>query len=127
MNDADNIAIDESVYARLQVLVLHLSGMTEVALLIPGPLGGFVHVVLTAANIFINFMVKVASDIQCLLKRRMEIWKLNNFKALLSKAECRDAQCRGRQPRMNDDHVARVFTRLMLRGRVQEAVRFVTD
>ena len=55
------------------------------------------------------------------------MWKSNNIEALLCEAERCAAQYRGRQPRMNDDHVARVFTRLMLWGRVREAVCFVTD
>ena len=57
----------------------------------------------------------------------MELWKTNNFEALLCKAERCAAQCCSRQPRLSDDHVVRVFTRLMFRGRVHEVVRFVTD
>ena len=72
-------------------------------------------------------MVRVGSDVRRLLKRRMEMWKTNSFEALLCKAERCAAQCRSRQPRLSDDHVVRVFTRLMLRGRVREVVRFVTD
>ena len=74
-----------------------------------------------------NHMVRIGSDVHPLLKRRMEMWKANSFEALLCEAEQCAAQCRSRQPRLNDDHVVRVFTHLMLRGRVREAVRFVTD
>ena len=57
----------------------------------------------------------------------MELWKTNSFETLLCEAERCVAQCRSRQPRLSDDHVVRVFTRLMLCGRVCEAVCFVTD
>ena len=57
----------------------------------------------------------------------MELWKTNSFETLLCEAERCVAQYRSRQPRLSDDHVVRVFTRLMLCGRVCEAVRFVTD
>ena len=57
----------------------------------------------------------------------MEMWKPNSFEALLCEAERCAAQWHNRQPRLSDEHVVRVFTRLMLRGRVHEAVCFVTD
>ena len=44
----------------------------------------------------------------------MEMWKSNSFEALLREAECCAAQWRNRQPRLSDDHVMQVFTRLML-------------
>ena len=74
-----------------------------------------------------NHMVRVGSDVRHLLKRHIEMWKSNSFEALLCEAEHCAAQCRNRQPRLSDDHVVRVFTHLMFRGRVHEAVRFVTD
>ena len=46
---------------------------------------------------------------------------------MLCEAECCDAQWHNRQPRWSDEHVVRVFTHLMLCGRVHEAVRFVID
>ena len=72
-------------------------------------------------------MVRVGSDVRRLLKQRMEMWKSNTFEALLCEAERCAAQWRNRQPRLSDEIVVRVFTRLMLRGRVHEAVCFVTD
>ena len=51
----------------------------------------------------------------------------NSFEALLCKAECRADQWRNRQPRLSDEHVVWVFTCLMLRERVREAICFVTD
>ena len=74
-----------------------------------------------------NHMVRVGSDVRRLLKRRIEMWKTNSFKALLCEAEWCAAQCHSRQPRLSDDHVVRVFIRLILRGMVYEAVHFVTD
>ena len=74
-----------------------------------------------------NHFVRVGSDVRQLLKRRIEMGKSNSFEALLSEAERCAASWRNRQPRLSDDHVVRVFTCLMLRGRVCEAVCFVTD
>ena len=50
-----------------------------------------------------------------------------SFEALLCEAERCAAQWCNRQPRLSDDHVEWVLTCLMLRGRVGEAVHFVTD
>ena len=72
-------------------------------------------------------MVRVGSDVRRLLKGCMEMWKSNSFEALLCKAECCAAQWCNRQPRLRDDHVVQVFTCMLLRGRVREAVCFGTD
>ena len=72
-------------------------------------------------------MVRVGSDVRQLLKWHVELWKKNRFETLLCEAERCAAQCPSRQPRLSDNHVVRVFTHLILRGRVREAVRFVTD
>ena len=57
------------------------------------------------------------------------VWRCgkNSFETLYCEAERYAAPCRSRQPRLSDDHVVRVFTRLMLHGRVCKAVHFVTD
>ena len=57
----------------------------------------------------------------------MQLWKSDNIEAVLCEVEQCAAQCRNRQPRVNDEHVISVFIRLVLRGRVREAVRFVTN
>ena len=72
-------------------------------------------------------MVRLGSDVRRLLKRRMEMWKSKSFEALFCEAERCAAQWRNRQLRLSDDHVVWVFTRLMLRGRIFEAVYFVTN
>ena len=74
-----------------------------------------------------NHMVRVGSDMCQLLKQRMEMWTTNSFEALLCEGERCAAQYSSRQPRLSDDHVVRIFTHLMLRGRVREAVRIATD
>ena len=65
-------------------------------------------------------MVRVGSDVRCLLRRHMQLWKSDNFETLLCEAERCAAQCCKRQPGVND-------TCLMFRGRVREAVHFVTN
>ena len=73
-----------------------------------------------------NHKVRVGSDVHRLLKRRMELWKTNSFEVLrLCEAEWCAAQCHSRQPRLSDDHVVRVFTCLMPRGRAHEAVHLL--
>ena len=89
---------------------------------------GFDHLMMFCPGILQrNHMVRVGSDVCQLLKRHMEMQKLNSFKALLCEAECCAAQWRNRQSRLSDDHIVWVFTRLILCGRVREAVRFITD
>ena len=84
-----------------------------VALLIPGAFDEFVHAVFVITEVWLlsdnsaisdclmmfcpvilqrNHMVRVGSDVRRLLKRSMEMWKLNSFEALLCEAECCAAQ-----------------------------------
>ena len=71
--------------------------------------------------------VRKGMDIRRLLSRRLEDWRSEKFDSLL----CETERCSGKRytPRftVNKDHVSQVFTRLMLRGQVRSAVRFITD
>ena len=69
-------------------------------------------------------MVRVVSDVRQLLKRHLEMRKTNSFVALLVRLDSVLLSAAAGNP---DDHVMRVFTRLMLRGRVCETLRFATE
>ena len=57
----------------------------------------------------------------------MEMWRAGHFEALLHKAQRCDAALYGIRYRYDDVNSARVFTRLMLRGKVREAVHLITE
>ena len=72
-------------------------------------------------------MVRKGTDIRRLLCRRLKGWKEEKFESLVCDAEHCARQFT--RPRKKDDkyHTVAVFTRLMLRGQVRSAVRFITD
>ena len=72
-------------------------------------------------------IVRKGTDIRRLLCRRLKGWKGEKFESLVCDAECCARQFT--RPRKKDDkyHTVAVFTRLMLRGQVRSAVRFITD
>ena len=73
-------------------------------------------------------MVVKGTDIRRLLKRRMEMWRLEHYDELLFEFErCAKkwASSRNKQPCPN--HIVQVFSRLMLRGQVRSAVRWLTE
>ena len=72
--------------------------------------------------------VKVVSDIRRLLERRLALWCDEKFDVLLQEA-CRcDKALWNRVRRPNDDsHVDRVFSRLMMQGKIRAAVRWITE
>ena len=73
-------------------------------------------------------MVRKGADIHRLLERRIELWRQNNFDLLVQEAErCDKALCRTRHSAVDEDSIIRVFTRLMLRGKVKSAVRWATE
>jgi hypothetical protein len=75
--------------------------------------------------------VHKACDIRRLLKRRFALWKSDEFDALLQEAERCDASftryCSKRKLCGNEDeHAIKIFTKLMLQGKVRDAVRWIT-
>ena len=72
-------------------------------------------------------MVKRGADIRCLLLRRMEDWKGEKFTDLVFDVERCSRQHSKPRRKDGEDHSVAVFTRLMLRGQVCSAVRFITD
>ena len=69
--------------------------------------------------------VKKASDIRQLLERRLALWYDEKFDVLLQEA-CKALRNRVRWPK-DDSHVDRVFSRLMMQGKIRAAVRWITE
>uniref|UniRef100_A0A1X7U8J9 Reverse transcriptase domain-containing protein n=1 Tax=Amphimedon queenslandica TaxID=400682 RepID=A0A1X7U8J9_AMPQE len=72
--------------------------------------------------------VKKACDIRQLLERRLTLWKDDKFDVLLQEAcRCNKAlKSRVRRPGI-DSHCDRVFSRLMMQGKIRAAVRWITE
>ena len=76
-------------------------------------------------------LVRKASDVRRLLKRRFDLWRKEQFDELIHEFQ-RNASSgvkkRGSKGSVADDsHRLRVFTRLMLRGQIRSAVRWLTE
>ena len=71
--------------------------------------------------------IKKGAEIRRILRYRIDMWKAQQYDELIHEAECSDRQFRSRYVKIDDDHAIKVFTRLMLRGKVREACRFITD
>ena len=70
---------------------------------------------------------KKTADIRRLISRRLKMWSDGNIENLISEAE----QCDQKLPRsttnMTDEQTVKVFSRLMLEGKIREATRFLTE
>ena len=72
--------------------------------------------------------VKKGADIRRLLERRITLWQQDNFDLLLQEAERCDKTFRRTRNRVpNQDAVVRVFSRLVLQGKLKTAVRWATE
>ena len=73
-------------------------------------------------------MVKMGADVRHLVKRRMAAWRESRIDELIQDAErCPQQLPRPQQGKQDDEHMIRVFTRLMLRGQVRSAFRWMTN
>ena len=74
--------------------------------------------------------VHKGADIRRLLDRRLTLWKDESFDVLIQEAERCDRSLRNSyhtSSRRTDDHLVKVFTKLMLQGNVRAAVRWITE
>ena len=71
-------------------------------------------------------IVKTA-DIRRLISKRLELWKQNKFMELISEAENCDKKLPRKQANISDEKAVQIFTRLLLRGKIREATRFITE
>ena len=70
--------------------------------------------------------VKAGADIRRVLCNRMDMWRHEKYDELLQEAGRCDRQL-GRGRGRGRDNTARVFTRLVSRGKLRDATRLVTD
>ena len=73
--------------------------------------------------------IRNTRDIDRNLNRRMDLWSQNNFDLLVQEALRCDhlLKSRRRHQQQNTEHIERVFTRLMLSGKVRAAMRWLTE
>ena len=75
-----------------------------------------------------NRMIKKGCDIRLLVKRRLEAWRSGNFIGLVDEA-VRCARSLGSRSgaELTHEHVVKVFTRLMMKGELRAATRWITE
>ena len=72
--------------------------------------------------------VKKAKDVKLLIEKRLDEWRGEKIKVLLTGAErCSKRRNKHRSPISEANERARIFSRLMLKGNTRAAVRFITD
>ncbi|KAF6208629.1 hypothetical protein GE061_017087 [Apolygus lucorum] len=72
--------------------------------------------------------VKQAKDIRITLQQRIKLWEAGEFVPLIEITEEADKKLKRSRARMGDDeHKVKVFHRLVLRGKVREALRWLTE
>ena len=100
---------------------------SEVNLLVQGSMSSERVIVFLTVILQRDPMVKRGADVRRLLLRRLEDWKVEKFTDLVFDAERCSRQHSKPRRKDGEDHTVAVFTRLMLRGQVCSAVRFITD
>ena len=71
--------------------------------------------------------IKKTKDIRILLKRRLQMWTNGFFENLCDEAERCDKKLPKSSGKMSEDQEEKIFSALILQGRLREAVRFITD
>ena len=72
-------------------------------------------------------MVRNGKDIRRLLTRRMDLWEKGHIEQLLEEAKICHSQLPTMTRNLNDEPLFRVYNRLMLRGKIREATRLITE
>ena len=71
--------------------------------------------------------MKKGNDIRRLLERRLSLWNEEKFDVLLQEAVRCNRALKHRNKPHDSAHVDKIFTRLMMQGRIQAAMRWITD
>jgi hypothetical protein len=101
--------------------------LDEIRLLTQGTFPSERVLIFGAVILQCNKMVKRHYDVIRTLNRRMDLWSADGFDSLLQEAIRRDQHFKPRcHPLNHNDHTKRVFTRLMLLGKVRAATRWLT-
>ena len=72
-------------------------------------------------------LVKKGCDIRLIVKRRFDAWKNENFDGLVDEALQCTRHLSSKVSTQTQDHVLKVFTRLMLRDELRAATRWITE
>lgn len=72
-------------------------------------------------------MITSSTDIRRLLKKRMDMWSESLFDELLQEATRCDRHTKTSRQECTDEHKVRIFTRLVLQGKLRDATRWITD
>lgn len=72
-------------------------------------------------------LINIGSDIRRLITKRMDMWCNNLFDELLQEAVRCNRQMKKPLVQCNEDHKIRIFTRLVLNGKLRDATRWLTD
>ena len=72
-------------------------------------------------------MIKKAIDIRRLIERRLSMWKREKYDLLVQETERCDRAFKNRSRNKDDDHQIRLFTRLMMQGKVRAAMIWITN
>ena len=60
------------------------------------------------------------------LQRRLDLWKNGEFQSLFDEGKCIQSRLRQNAMQTDIDHIVCVFSRLMLVGKVKEAINFIS-
>ncbi|KAF6212999.1 hypothetical protein GE061_010712 [Apolygus lucorum] len=72
-------------------------------------------------------LIVAGEDIRRLLRKRMELWEGGKYDELIQEAERCDRKLNGPRRKEDGDHKVRIFTRLVMQGRLRDATRWLTE
>jgi hypothetical protein len=77
--------------------------------------------------VFIYLCMYATKDLRALLRRRLQMWRQKLYEELIKEAEDCDRKLPQSSGKMSDEQEAKIFSNLILQGRLREAVRFISD
>lgn len=83
--------------------------------------------VLCACILQKDVSIKMGADVRRLLKKRMTMWTDEKYDELLEEAIRCDKRIKHGVQKCEDSHKIRIFTRLVMQGKLRDATRWITD
>jgi hypothetical protein len=71
--------------------------------------------------------INKTADIRRLLEKRMKLWEDGNFQELLEEVELCDKKLPRSYGNITDEQAVKIFSRLILIGKIREAAKFITE
>ena len=101
---------------------------TEIRLLSRGVFPSERVLVFSTTILQCDRMIRKGQDIVRTLNRRMDLWDRNHYDSLIQEAvRCDHPFQTRRWPKNRDEHTKRIFSRLMLQGKIRAAIRWLTE